>query len=89
MTNDAPDLSALRALPVSPRPAGYVTTLNGDALDRLVVARAAGWPDPEAVLGDFADAIANGSSPAALTWLDAVLGDRRKSGTNAAPDQIS
>lgn len=67
MADEYPAPDALRDLPVSPRPAGYVTTHDGDALDRLVVARAAGWPDPEAVFGDVADAIATTSSPAALT----------------------
>lgn len=90
MTDEPPDLSALRDLPVSPRPVGYVATQDGDALARVVVAQAAGWPDLEAVIGDVEKAMADDPSPAVRIWVDAVLGelaDRRRSGTATAPDQ--
>ena len=70
MTDDAPDLSALRARPVSPRPAGYVTTRDGDALDRLVVARAAGWPDVPAALSDAEEALGG------MPWTEAAADTR-------------
>ncbi|MCJ2088549.1 hypothetical protein MKK88_21580 [Methylobacterium sp. E-005] len=90
MDDDASNLGALRDLFISPRPAGYVATRDGDALDRLVAAQAAGWPDPVAAAGDVAGTIADNSSPAVSTWLEAILdelADRRRPGANAAPDQ--
>ena len=90
MNDDASKLGSLRNLFIIPRPAGYVATQDGDALDRLVAAQAVGWLEPVAAAGDVAGAIAESSSPAVSTWLEAVLGElanRRRPGANAAPDQ--
>ena len=87
MTDEPPDLSALRDLPVSPRPVGYVATQDGDALARVVVAQAAGWPDLEAVIGDVEKAMADENADTEMK--DAGEADNAEASGPAEPNPES